>query len=88
MRCWATRRSSTWRAVTVVARHYGRTPAQIILRWHTQLGYVPVPKSSNPERLAQNLDVFGFELTAEELAAISALDRPDPEMLDSDVFGH
>jgi len=49
---------------------------------------VPVPKSSNPERLAQNLDVFDFELTAEELAAISALDRPDPEMLDSDVFGH
>ena len=75
-------------AIVDVARHYGRTPAQIILRWHTQLGYVPVPKSSNPERLAQNLDVFGFELTAEELAAISALARPDPEMLDSDVFGH
>ena len=75
-------------AIVDVARHYGRSPAQIILRWHTQLGYVPVPKSSNPERLAQNLDVFDFELTAEELAAISALDRPDPEMLDSDVFGH
>ena len=75
-------------AIVDVARHYGRSPAQIILRWHTQLGYVPVPKSSNPERLAQNLDVFDFELTAEELAAISALDRHDPEMLDSDVFGH
>ncbi|MHB1372415.1 MAG: aldo/keto reductase [Thauera sp.] len=75
-------------AIVDVARHYGRSPAQIILRWHTQFGYVPVPKSSNPERLAQNLDVFDFELTAEELAAISALDRPDPEMLDSDVFGH
>lgn len=75
-------------AIVDVARHYGRTSAQIVLRWHTQLGYVPVPKSSNPERLAQNLDVFDFELTAEELAAISALDHPDPEMLDSDVFGH
>ena len=71
-----------------VARHYGRSPAQIVLRWHTQLGYVPVPKSSSPQRLAENLDIFGFELTAEELAAISALDRPDPGMLDSDVFGH
>ena len=71
-----------------VARRHGRTPAQVILRWHTQLGYVPIPKSSNPKRLAENLDVFGFELSAEELAAIGALDRPDPEMLDSDVFGH
>lgn len=71
-----------------VATHYGRTPAQVILRWHTQLGYVPIPKSSSPQRLAENLDVFGFELTAEELAAIAALDRPDPQMLDSDVFGH
>ncbi len=71
-----------------VARRHGRTPAQVILRWHTQLGYVPIPKSSNPTRLAENLDVFGFELSAEELAAIGALDRPDPEMLDSDVFGH
>lgn len=71
-----------------VARRHGRTPAQVILRWHTQLGYVPIPKSSNPTRLAENLDVFGFELSAEELAAIGALDRHDPEMLDSDVFGH
>ncbi len=75
-------------AIVDVATRYGRTPAQIVLRWHTQLGYVPVPKSSNAERLAQNLDVFDFELTPEELAAISALDRPDPEMLDADVFGH
>ncbi len=71
-----------------VARRHGRTPAQVILRWHTQLGYVPIPKSSNPRRLAENLDVFGFELGAEELVAIRALDRPDPQMLDSDVFGH
>ncbi|MDA0235848.1 MAG: aldo/keto reductase [Proteobacteria bacterium] len=75
-------------AILDVARRHGRTPAQVILRWHTQLGYVPIPKSSNPTRLAENLDVFGFELSAEELAAIGALDRPDPEMLDSDVFGH
>ena len=75
-------------AILDVARRHGRTPAQVILRWHTQLGYVPIPKSSNPKRLAENLDVFGFELSAEELAAIGALDRPNPEMLDSDVFGH
>jgi len=75
-------------AILDVARRHGRTPAQVILRWHTQLGYVPIPKSSNAQRLAENLDVFGFELGAEELAAISALDRPDPQMLDSDVFGH
>ena len=75
-------------AILDVARRHGRTPAQVILRWHTQLGYVPIPKSSNPTRLAENLDVFGFELSAEELAEIGALDRPDPEMLDSDVFGH
>ena len=59
-----------------------------MLRWLIQRGVVVIPKTVSPARMAQNLDVFDFELTAEELAAISALDRPDPEMLDSDVFGH
>jgi len=74
--------------ITDIARRHRRTPAQIVLRWQTQLGCVPVPKSADPQRLAQNLDVFAFVLEAEELSAISALDRVDPAMLDSDVFGH
>ena len=60
----------------------------MVLRWHTQQGYVPIPKSADPLRLQQNLDSFGFTLSDEEMAAISALDRVDPAMLDSDVFGH
>ena len=74
--------------ITAAAARHGRTPAQVVLRWHTQLGYVPTPKSADPVRLAQNLDVFGFSLSDEELAAFGALDRPDPTMLDADSFGH
>jgi 2,5-diketo-D-gluconate reductase A len=71
-----------------VANRYGRTPAQVVLRWHTQLGYIPTARSTNPERLAQNLDIFTFELSTEELTAISALSRHDPHMPDSDTVGH
>ena len=45
----------------------------MILRWHVQLGSLPIPKSSNPERQRQNIDIFGFELTEDEVAAISSL---------------
>jgi 2,5-diketo-D-gluconate reductase A len=48
---------------------------QVVLRWHHQLGAVPLPKSSNPDRQRQNLDIFGFELTDAEVSAISSLDR-------------
>ena len=51
------------------------TPGQVILRWHVQLGSLPIPKSGDPERQRQNLDVFGFELTDDEVAAISGLDQ-------------
>jgi 2,5-diketo-D-gluconate reductase A len=74
--------------ITAAAARHGRTPAQVVLRWHTQLGYVPTPKSADALRLAQNLDVFDFRLSDEELAAFGALDRPDPTMLDADSFGH
>ncbi len=57
-------------AVAAVAEAHGVTPAQAILRWHTQLGAVPIPKSADPERQRANLDVFGFELDAEQLRAI------------------
>lgn len=75
-------------AIVAAAERHGRTPGQIVLRWHTQLGYIPVPKSSDPTRMAQNLDIFDFTLSGDEMAAFSALDRPDPQMLDADSFGH
>lgn len=63
-------------AVTGVAAAHGRTPAQVVLRWHVQLGAVPIPKSSNPERMRQNLEVFDFSLSEEEMARLDALDAP------------
>lgn len=71
-------------AVTQIAAETGRTPAQVILRWHIQQGRVVIPKTTSPERLAENIDLFGFELTAEQLAAIDDLHTgerigPDPD---------
>lgn len=61
-----------------IARSRGKTVAQIVLRWIVQQGGIcPIPRSSNPERIAQNLDVFSFELSAEEMRRIFALKRPD-----------
>ena len=57
------------------AAAHGVTPAQVVIRWHLQQGIIVFPKSSTPERIRQNLDVFGFELTADEMAAIDGLDR-------------
>ncbi|MFI1098672.1 aldo/keto reductase [Streptomyces sp. NPDC020917] len=59
-------------AVTAAAAAHGRTPGQVVLRWHTQSGVVPIPKSGDPDRRRENLDIFDFELTKEEMAAISA----------------
>ena len=75
-------------AVARIAAETGRTPAQVVLRWHVQLGLVAVPKSADPDRLRQNLDVFGFELTEEQVAALSALDRGESAAVDADSFGH
>jgi 2,5-diketo-D-gluconate reductase A len=74
--------------VTEIAMSHGRTAGQIVLRWHLQLGLVAVPKSSNPDRLAANIDVFDVELTDDEIAALSALDRGESEAADSEAFGH
>jgi len=71
-----------------IARRHARTPAQVVLRWHVQLGLVPIPKSSKPERLAENIDVFDFELSAEDMNEIEALDRCGEGAVDSDSFGH
>jgi 2,5-diketo-D-gluconate reductase A len=70
------------------AERLGRTPAQVVLRWHVQLGLVAIPKSADPGRLAANLDVFDFELSADEMVAFSALDRGEDSAEDSDAFGH
>lgn len=61
--------------VTEPAEKYGVSPAQVIIRWHLQNNVIVFPKSATPSRIAENFDVFGFELTAEEVAAITGLDR-------------
>ncbi|HYO39305.1 MAG TPA: aldo/keto reductase [Nocardioidaceae bacterium] len=70
--------------VVAAAERLGVTPGQVILRWHVQLGSLPIPKSSSPERQHQNLDVFGFELSDGEMAAISGLARPDGRLFGGD----
>jgi 2,5-diketo-D-gluconate reductase A len=74
--------------VAAAAQAHGRTPGQVVLRWHVQLGVVPVPKSADPHRQAENLAVFDFALTDEEMAAISALDKGSELATDPATFGH
>jgi diketogulonate reductase-like aldo/keto reductase len=74
-------------AIVAIAQKHGRTPAQIVLRWHVQLGNVVIPKSVTPSRIVENIDVFDFELDLEDIAAISALNEdrrlgPDPATFD------
>ena len=75
-------------AVVAAAARLGVTPAQVILRWHVELGSLPIPKSSSAGRQAQNLDIFGFTLTPDEVAAISALGRPDGRLFGGDPDVH
>jgi diketogulonate reductase-like aldo/keto reductase len=70
--------------VVAVAQAHGKTAAQVLLRWSVQLGNVVIARSSSPERIASNLDVFDFELTDDEMASLNGLDegtrfRPDPD---------
>lgn len=58
-----------------MARKYGKTPAQILLRWNVQQGIIPIPKSKNPTRLAENMAVFDFALEGEDMAALSGMDQ-------------
>jgi 2,5-diketo-D-gluconate reductase A len=69
--------------IETVAAHHDRTPAQVILRWHLQLGNVVIPKSATPERIRENFEVFDFELSEDDMAALERLDSggrigPDP----------
>jgi 2,5-diketo-D-gluconate reductase A len=73
-------------AITQIAEAHGRTPGQVVIRWHLQLGNVVIPKSVTPERIEQNLDVFGFELSDEEMDAIQALDAGERTGPDPDTF--
>ncbi len=71
-------------AILAIAEAHSRTPGQVVIRWHLQLGNVVIPKSVTPERIRENLDVFDFELSEEEMAGIEALDAgrrtgPDPD---------
>ena len=70
--------------IETLARKYGKTVPQVILRWITQRGAMPIPKSSSVERQAENLFVFDFELAAEDLAAITALGKADGRLKDQD----
>jgi len=77
-------RAFTEDAVTKPALKYNRTPAQIVLRWHVQLGAVPLPKSGTETRMRENAEVFDFALTEAEMAAITSLGRPDGRLWGGD----
>ncbi|WP_062228364.1 aldo/keto reductase [Aureimonas frigidaquae] len=63
--------------LTEIAARHGRSPAQVILRWHLQKGFVVIPKSVTPQRIRDNFDVFDFELSQEDMAAVGGLDKAD-----------
>lgn len=73
--------------ISAAANAHDVTPAQAIIRWHIQHGLVVIPKSNNRPRIAENFDVFGFELTADEMAAIDSLDTGVRVGSDPDVVG-
>jgi 2,5-diketo-D-gluconate reductase A len=74
--------------IAAIAARHAKTGAQIVLRWHVELGLVAVPKTATTERLRENIDVFDFALEADEIEAISALDQGSEVPTDSDIFGH
>ncbi|MEV6174197.1 aldo/keto reductase [Streptomyces sp. NPDC051954] len=74
------------KALTDIAGRHGKSPAQAVLRWHVQLGNIVIPKSVTPARIQQNIDVFDFTLSDDDMTAIAELDRglrtgPDPDTL-------
>jgi 2,5-diketo-D-gluconate reductase A len=75
-------------AVVAAAERLGVTPAQVILRWHVEIGSLPIPKSATASRQAENLDIFGFSLLADEVDAITALGRPDGRLFGGDPDVH
>lgn len=74
--------------IAAAAREHGVSAGQVILRWHVQRGLLPLPKSESPERQRENLDVFGFELSADEMAALTAMGVSDGRRFDGDPDTH
>ena len=77
--------------ITGLAEKYGKTPAQVVIRWHLDHGFSAIPKSVHTERIAQNFDVFDFALAANEIAQIDALDTGmraggNPETFTADSY--
>ncbi|MDQ2749707.1 MAG: aldo/keto reductase [Pseudonocardiales bacterium] len=72
--------------VSSLAEKYGKTPAQIVIRWHLQLGNVVIPKSVTPSRIKENIEVFDFELAEDDMASISDLNRDDRTGPNPDTF--
>jgi 2,5-diketo-D-gluconate reductase A len=70
-----------------LAERHGKSPAQVVLRWHVQQGNIVFPKSSNPQRVRENIDVFDFELSADEVAVVDGLDTGTRMGPDPDRFG-
>ena len=90
---WGEERRNVMEDPTIagIARNVGKTPAQVMLRWHLQQGRSAIPKSTNPARITENFNVFDFELSADELAALDALDTgvrngPDPDVAREERF--
>jgi 2,5-diketo-D-gluconate reductase A len=75
-------------AIEAIAQRLGRTPAQVVLRWHVQRGDVVFPKSVTPARMEENFDLFSFELSEGDMAAITGLDRHERTGPDPDTFAY
>ena len=73
--------------ITSIAGRLGRTPAQIVLRWHIQIGTIAIPKSVRPSRIVENIDIFDFELSEQDLSAIAGLDRAHRTGPHPHIFG-
>ena len=78
--------------INAIAAAHGKTPAQVMIRWHLQEGRSAIPKSVRPERITENFDVFDFELTTAELKALDALDTgvrggPEPDDITLEAYG-
>jgi 2,5-diketo-D-gluconate reductase A len=74
--------------LTQLAEKHGKTPGQLVLRWHVQHGLVTIPKTANPDRMRENLDIFNFTLDPQDLAELAILDEGPGAGNDSDVTGH
>ena len=74
--------------VAAIAGRLGRSPGQVVLRWHVQHGLSAVPKSANPSRLAENIAVFDMELSEKDMAALDQLDRGESAARNSETDGH